>query len=157
MIDPVRQTIAGTLKREADFVAEHAARDLIQRWSEGLASRKPGAGEPGAAGLQGGTEGPSNADELMRMMQAGYQKLGGVVALSVLVDEPGLIVDDMRWLDRMFGERNMHPAVSSWQDLLLEAYVQACGAVLNDEESRLVRDVVDRAANALHRNERLEA
>ena len=157
MLDPVRRSITQTLQREVDYVAEHATRELMQRWSMAMSGDRPAGVEQAMAGLQGGLEGPQNADELVSMVEAGYRKLGGVVALSVLVDEPGLIADDMHWLERMFGARKLHPEAPAWQDLLLDAYVQACGSVLAEDQVEIVRDVVGRAATALHRNERLEA
>jgi hypothetical protein len=68
-----------------------------------------------------------------------------VVALSVLTDEPGLIADDMRWLARMFGARNLSPDTGNWAAVLLRTYVEACDTVLPGDASATVRDVVERA------------
>ena len=107
------------------------------------------AGPGIAPGSSAGAHGAYTAAGLAEMMRNGYERLGPVVALSVLTDEPGLIADDMRWLARMFAARDMHLGGDDWAAVLLRTYVDACASVLPAGSSGPVRDVVERAISIL--------
>ncbi len=150
MVEPGRLNIARLLQREADYVASLAAQDLVSKWEM---DRLLGKASPGAyrdtPGLHGKVSGPTSLDEAVRMMQDGYRRLGSVVALSLMVDEPGLIADDLQWLKRMFGARNMEPGGPVWMETLLDSYVRACESVLSDGEVETVRSVTQKALDLI--------
>ncbi len=92
---------------------------------------------------------PVDHDEASAMLQDGFRRLGGVVALGVLVDEPGLIVDDLRWLQRIFSARDIQISGPAWFGNLLAAYIKGAASVLQSGEMLLVSDVVERAMATL--------
>ena len=151
MADSQRAEVCKALEREVAALASVAASSLQQKWSAWLPPlAEDGTAGPGIAlGSSGGAHGPYTAAELAEMMRNGYERLGPVVALSVLTDEPGLIADDMRWLARMFAARDMHMGGDDWAAALLRTYVDACASVLPEGLSGPVRNVVERAISIL--------
>src|SRR5689334_4028500 len=110
MNDADRRKVTEALQRDVDRIADAA----VSEARAGFVSR-PGNGP-----------GWSPAPEALR---EGFVHLGGTVALAVLVDEPGLIADDLSWLRRMMGARGMQldpPTI----DLLFQSYLDACSSIL---------------------------
>ncbi|MBF6612005.1 MAG: hypothetical protein IVW55_02640 [Chloroflexi bacterium] len=150
MSDSERYKIAKTLQREATYVAQLAEKNFAENASVNASVPAYTMGAFGdIPGLEGSVHGPVDRDEVRAMMQDGFRRLGGVVALSVLVDEPGLIVDDLQWLARIFSARQMEIRDPMWFDDLLTAYVKGAAAVLQSGDVPLVAGVVERAMAAL--------
>lgn len=143
-----RVKIATTLQKQSDVVALRSSQLLFARWGENTQMGSTAATRPVSI-PQNGAKGAEDRDELSGMMRDGFRRLGGVIALSVMVDEPGLIVDDMQWLKRLFGARRFTPPDPGWISLLLASYVEATGTVLAPEEVESVRAVAGRALDQL--------
>jgi hypothetical protein len=151
MPDSQRAEVSKALEREVATLANVAASSLQEKWSAWLPPlAEDGTAGPGTAtGSSGGAHGAYTAAELAEMMRNGYERLGPVVALSVLTDEPGLIADDMRWLARMFAARDMHLGGDDWAAVLLRTYADTCDSMLPEGLSGPVRDVIERAISIL--------
>lgn len=150
MVDAQKIEVARAIQRESDKLAAMSARLLAQSFAQHFAGGQQGqppatAPEHDPTGLAGNERGPQNADEMIEMARNGFVRLGSVLALSVMVDEPGLIADDMRWLTRLFGARNVGMPTPGWLSLLLRTYADACDAVLTPEMSAQARDMVERS------------
>src|SRR4051794_10488922 len=126
MNDTGRRRTTETLQRELDHIAEAAtARLLSQMGSSGF----PGTGLPSKSGDSSGAHGKAerseSPNEAFHMVREGFVRLGGVLSLSVLVDEPGLLADDLDWLARMMGARSMRLGAPMLA-LLMSSFIDAC-------------------------------
>src|SRR5438045_511556 len=83
-----RRKITEALLRENDSVAEAAASEAGARFTSQLSNG-------------------SLRSTLPDMLNEGFIHLGGALSLGVLVDEPGLLADDLDWLRRMLGVHGM--------------------------------------------------
>src|SRR5437016_4491725 len=129
MNDADRRRIAEALQRENDSVARAAASEANARFTSPL----------GHGSLR---------SQLPDLLREGFAHLGGALSLSVLVDEPGLLADDLDWLVRMLLARGMNldpPMI----DLLLQSYLDACSTILEAEEIEALRDLIDRAKGCI--------
>ena len=149
MSDVDRRKVTGVLQREADRITLDATAHFETR----MRGDTPGEGITFPfAGQSGGhvvTEVAAGPDEARSMLREGFQRLGGVVSLAVLVDEPGLIADDLQWLKRMLGARKMLFDYSVMFDLLLDSYLQACMPLLSPPEIGVIRDSFAQAKDLL--------
>jgi hypothetical protein len=156
MDDANRRRITETLQREADRIAEVGASEararIISQVSNGsLRSQAAGIGDR-AVGRQrsphqqAGTR--DSRSPLPDLLKEGLAQMGGALSLGVLVDEPGLLADDLHWLRRMLGARGMQldPPVI---DLLLRSYLDACSSFLDAEEIEALDDLIARAKGRL--------
>lgn len=138
--------ITKTLRREAAFIAQLAARELASQVGPGSLPEAMALDVPdGEIPLSGRVSGLDSMDEVALMVQEGFQRFSHVVALSVLVDEPGLIADDLYWLKRLYTARQLRLGDMAALQGMVQAYVGACALVLDDSEHRIVQDVVARA------------
>jgi hypothetical protein len=146
MTDAERHNITTTLQDDANPIARGAALIFFGRMNELIAAGQhsplPFREVKGGHGLIVEDAGP---DEAMRMVQEGFARLGGVVALAVLVDEPGLIADDMHWLKRMLGARQQNINYAIMFDMLLQSYVEACSQFVEEDQVAVIEDTVRRA------------
>lgn len=133
--DPHRHKAIVELERQADLIAQDASETLMAVWSDTISGLPTRTSEP--------------VDEAFLMMKDGFKRLGEVVRFALLVDEPDLIVDDMLWLKRMFGERQIVPGPPNWDTMLLEAYLNACLPHLGEAQQILIQDLVSKAVAAL--------
>jgi hypothetical protein len=83
------------------------------------------------------------------MVVDGFRRLGNVVAVSVLVDEPGLIADDLMWLERMGRALALPLGDREYVQRLVHTYVSACALVLGGDDLRYVEDITERALRLL--------
>jgi hypothetical protein len=147
MTDHDRAEVCKTLQREADTLANLAAASLEQKWMHQFAAVH--ASESAERGAQTGPGDRANhardVEQMSSSMREGFVRLGSVVALSVLVDEPGLIADDIYWLTRMFGARQLAFNGDDWAADLLHSYTDACASLLPDTMCAPVRESVERA------------
>jgi hypothetical protein len=148
MSDP-RHNVVKALQQHAGTIARDASSDLRIEWSAIFSVPQTASSVPDASGLEGSQVPLEAGDEMLGMMRNGFTHLGGVVGMSVLVDEPGLIIEDMQWLKRMFGARQMVPPIQDWDGLLLRTYAEACRSCLAPEEMVLLQDIIDRAISTL--------
>jgi hypothetical protein len=147
MTDDRRKALLAEMQRRNDEIAEAAAQRVVRAWQSALVAH--GAPSSAADMVAVRTTPPATAERVAEMVVDGFKRLGPVVGLSVLADEPGLIVDDMAWLRRAFGTRNMVPPVPGWEAQLLRAYEAACSEFLPPENSTLIHDVIERAVAEL--------
>jgi hypothetical protein len=147
MTDHDRAEVCKTLQRESDTLANLAAASLEQKWMHQFASVH--ASDSAGRGVQTGRgarpDSAQNVDELTSMLREGFVRLGRVISLSVLVDEPGLIADDIHWLARMFGARQIAFNEDDWAAELLRSYTDACASLLPDTMCASVRESIERA------------
>jgi hypothetical protein len=141
MPDDHSKALMERLRSHNEEIAQVAARQVITGF------------QPVDAGRRGGEPGPEREapDRTAELVLGGFRRLGPVVGLSVLADEPALIIDDIAWLRRAFAVRNMVPAVPGWEARLLEAYAVACCHVLPEQDCSAIRETLRRAASALTR------
>ena len=129
MNDAARRKITEALQRENDSVAEAAASEANARFISPLSN----------GCLQ---------STLPDLLKEGFVHLGGALSLGVLVDEPGLLADDLDWLRRMLGARSVQ-LDPPMLDLLVQSYLDACASFLGAEEIEAFADLVARAKGRL--------
>jgi hypothetical protein len=149
MADDERKALLTRIQRHNDEIARAAARRVLGTWERTLVSRSWPSTAADASTTR--TSSSASTERVAEMVFDGFRRLGPVIGLSVLADEPRLIVDDMAWLRRAFDARNMAPKIPGWESELLRAYVAACSDFLQPAECSVVRDIVDRAAAELSR------
>src|SRR3954454_7035915 len=144
MVDVTRRKTTETLQRDLDRIAAEAAAGFMSRLGDAAVAVDfaPMLGRSAVA--HGRARPPDNSDEAFHMVREGFARLGGVLSLCVLVDEPGPLADDLDWLRRMLGARSM-PLGPQLLDLLMTSYLEACFPFLQPVELDLVRDQVTRA------------
>ncbi len=151
MPEPSHRRIADTLQRNVDYIATCAAESLgtlaPEQWGRAAqeVAREPIPSGRHRAGLGGEVTIPPTQDEAAMMIVDGFRRLGKVVAVSVLVDEPGLIADDLTWLEHMFGSLGLTRMDSTFVQHLARTYVSACGNVLSGDDLLAVETLVERA------------
>jgi hypothetical protein len=147
MTDERNRALLAQIQRHNDEIAEAATRRVLFAWEAALLAR----GAPAIADDAPPAEVKRLAtpERIAEMVVNGFKRLGPVVGLSVLTDEPGLIVDDMAWLQRAFTSRGMLPGMPGWEAQLLKAYAAACCEVLPDEDCAPIRRALDHAIVAL--------
>ena len=156
MNDAGRRKITEALQRENDSVAEAAASEararIISQVSNGsLRSQAAGIGDR-AVGRQrsphqqAGTR--DSRSPLPDLLKEGFVHLGGALSLGVLVDEPGLLADDLDWLRRMLGVHGMQLDLPLL-DVLARSYLDACSSFLDAEEIEALDDLIARAKGRL--------
>lgn len=148
MTDQERAEVCKLIQREADKLASHASRTLEQMWLANLTGRPAAETVPESAAsrpdLPGKPDTAPKADELTAMLRDGFVRLGSVIALSVLVNEPGLITEDLLWLSRMFSARNISVG-GDWTADLLRTYAAACADVLPAASCEPIRETIEAA------------
>ncbi|HET9494848.1 MAG TPA: hypothetical protein VFR15_11515 [Chloroflexia bacterium] len=144
MTDDRRKSLLAELQRRNDEIAEVAAQRVVRAWESALIAQGAPSHAADMAAVR--TAPPATAERVAEMVVDGFKRLGPVVGLSVLAEEPGLIVDDMTWLHRAFSTRNMAPPIPGWEAQLLRAYESACSDILPAEDCTLIHDVIERAA-----------
>ena len=75
-----------------------------------------------------------------------FVRLGGVLAMAVLVDEPDLVVDELKWLQH-FHPRSFEPP-ANYRSLLTSTYMRACTSLLSSDELAVLADLVQRVDGA---------
>ncbi|MEO8288334.1 MAG: hypothetical protein ABI670_18070 [Chloroflexota bacterium] len=148
MID-TRHNVVKALQQYGNAIARDACSDLRLEWTALLPVPRSEGRASSTNGVDGISRLVATSDEALSMMRNGFTYLGGVVGMSVLVDEPGLIIEDMQWLKRMFGARQMVPETHDWDGLLLRTYAGACRSCLAPEEMDLLQDIIERAIASL--------
>ena len=148
-----RPKINLALQRESQTIARAATQTLLPYMERAL--------EPVRASSS--VRGPGNQvshwtdpDELASSMEEGFRRLGALVGFSVLVDEPGLIADDLLWLRDLFRARGVRKLSQGWIENIVHVYVSACANVLGEGELRLVRETTGRALALLNEREQAE-
>ena len=141
--DERQKSLLAEIRQHNEEIAHAASRRVIGSWSRARNTRAERASREAriAPDVQ--------VERLAEMANDGFKRLGPVIGLSVLADEPGLILDDMAWLRRAFATRNVAPPAPDWEVQLLEAYAAACDEVLSARHTAAIHDIVDRAAASL--------
>lgn len=122
MPDAVRKRIAELLRREDLPLAREAARLFLQREDLG-------------APVSGGDR--NESDEAQAVLSDSFQRMASVVALSIQVDEPRLLSEELQWLARTLSGRFLADSVSQ-VDLLSLSFTGACTRSLSHEECNLI-------------------
>lgn len=148
MIDHFRTQVSKTLEREANTLANVATATLAQRWISHAVAPTSSFPAP-TSGLSEGNSPSWNRDELNSILRDGFVWLGSVIGLSIVVDEPGLIADDVRWLTRMFGARQISINSEAWVEELLHSYATACETTLPAEMCAPVHESIKDALQLL--------
>ncbi len=155
MDEAYRHRITGILQSEAEVIALAATAIFTSDWVKAVGSESTPPFIFQEAPSQETTDAhdrlraTQNLGEIQYMIRDGYVRLGGVIALSVFTDQPGLIADDLRWLRQMFSARNIPVPFPAMFEVLLRSYVRACAKVLGPEEVRIVTGTVERAREIL--------
>ncbi len=122
MPDAVRKRIAELLRREDVPLAREAARLFLERVDLGNT-------------VSGGVR--NESDEAHAILSDSFQRLASVVALSLQVDEPRLLSEELQWLAGTLEGR--FPADTVPQvDLLSRSFTGACTRSLSHEECSLL-------------------
>jgi hypothetical protein len=153
MPDARGKKIGGLLRREAVAVARDAARLFVHQLhvdAQSLAA--PAEGGPAATSLVVVDGSP---DEAEAILADGFQKLTGVVALSLQVGEPRLVSEELQWLDMSIGARFEAVYGASDLDRLIDAYSGACRQYLSDDDSDILTDWLAQARSGLAETEPL--
>ena len=155
MLQPDGRRIADVLQRNfLSYIAESAAKALgplsLQEWATAPQTAVRTYAE---AAPYGDAPAPRSQDEATRMIVDGFRRLGNVVSVSVLVDEPGLIADDLMWLERMGSALALPLGDRTYVERLVHTYVSACGLVLDGDDLKQVENIVERALAMLHVDE----
>jgi hypothetical protein len=129
-----RRRLTTKLEAERGIIAERAARLLVDSWS----SRRPRDESLTPSN-------PATAAEALGMFEEAFRQMGGVLSLSVLVDEPQLLTDDMQWARRMLEAREIPLSDREWMGVFLGAFVRAAEGSLTPREIAAVQHQVDRA------------
>lgn len=137
MTDPHRTHIYNALERESYTLANLAATTLEQQWLPHLSTYPSQA--------SGRLQKTVVQDDLRSMLRDSFLWIGSVTALSILVDEPGLIAEDAHWHVKMFGVQNMSHNYADWIEDLLRTYANACATVLPETTYSSVHDTIERA------------
>jgi hypothetical protein len=145
-----RSKLNRVLQRESQRVARAATETLLPYMERAL---MPVRASNARGGLEGRASISTDPDEMALMMEDGFRRLGALVGFSVLVDEPGLIADDLIWLRDMLGGRGVRKLSHGWLENMMHVYVGACANVLDEEELRMVRETTERALALLHERE----
>ena len=147
-----RRRIAETLQREFDRIAEAGATRFLSQLSSGsLRLQGPGtrdrvAGRHRSPHQQAGIRAPQYP--ISDLLKEGLTQVVGTFSLGVLVDEPGVLADDLDWLRRMLGARGIH-LDPTMLDLLLRSYLDACSSLLEPQDIEALDDLVARAKGRL--------
>lgn len=143
MADSDIRKIADILQRNASYLAGVAARSLVPNLPAPWDGSKSVDTQVQATGLTGQESPPWGQDEVASMVQSGMMRFGKVLALSILVEEPGLLADDLKWLVDMFKPRAALMANRAWLDRLSQAYVAACEPLLDTGQLKVVTQTVE--------------
>src|SRR3954453_15834442 len=148
MVDVTRRKTTETLQRDLDRIAAEAAAGFMSRLGDAAVAVDfaPMLGRSAVA--HGRARPPDNSDEALHMVREGFARLGGVLSLCVLVDEPGPLADDLDWLRRMLGARSMQVG-APMIELLMRSYIEACSRFLGPGEVDLLQDQIGRAMNIM--------
>lgn len=136
------QRVAAVLRREEAVIARSATQLL---YSQSALSEEGAEAGSSAVRLGMNEVGAGGGDETEEMASEGFRRLGRVVALSLLVDEPRLISDDIGWLVRLTGSSSLPESDPSWFKRLLTAYLQACEPFLHGDEWHALMEVVEKS------------
>jgi hypothetical protein len=145
MKDTARRKITETLQRDLDRIADVAAARLMSQLGDSGLRDSWGLSNSGdVSGSRGQVVSKGSPDEGLYIIKEGFARFGGVLSLSVLVDEPGLIADDLDWLVRMMGAMSMQlgaPTVA----LLTTSYIDACSNFMESGDVDILNDQIARA------------
>lgn len=131
MPDADRKQISDLLRRNEARIAREAARLFARR-------AQPGHDSYGAT-----------SDEAEAILADGFQRLAGVVALSLQVDEPRLVSEELQWLEWNVGARFDTVPAAPHLDLLADCFSEACRNSLTTEDCDLLREVFAQARAGL--------
>ncbi|MDQ3706071.1 MAG: hypothetical protein M3437_12745 [Chloroflexota bacterium] len=133
MPEAVRKHIAELLRREDVPLAREAARLFLQRAD---------LGTPAAGGVR------TESDEVQAILSDSFQRLASVVALSLQVDEPRLLSEELQWLAGSLAGRFPADSVPP-VDLLSRSFTGACTRSLSYEECNLLEQWFSQARSAM--------
>ncbi|MEA2575757.1 MAG: hypothetical protein QOH93_3055 [Chloroflexia bacterium] len=133
MPDAARKRISDFLRREATPLAREAARLFLQQVD--LGTRVSPAGD--------------KADEAQAILEDSFKRLAGVVALGIQVDEPGLVSEELQWLERATGAQVANNVEPPLLDLLVCSFEAACSRPLSAEDRDLLGQLLSQARSGL--------
>ncbi len=134
MPDAARKRISDLLRRDDALIAREAAR-LFARHIHLLGESSPGA--------------ESRRDEAGAILADSFQRLCGVVALSLRVEEPLLVSEELQWLERSVGAQFETPPGTSPIDLLIDSFSGACHKLLSGDDCVMLDEVLVQARSGL--------
>ncbi|MDQ5826315.1 MAG: hypothetical protein M3441_19145 [Chloroflexota bacterium] len=133
MPEAVRKRIAELLRREDVPLAREAARLFLQHAE---------LGAPASGGAR------NASDEAQAILSDSFQRLASVVALSLQVDEPRLVSEELQWLTATLGGRFGADPVPR-VDLLSRSFTGACIGSLSPEECNLLEQWFSHARSGM--------
>lgn len=133
MPDATRKRIAELLRQQNVPLARDAARLFLQH-------AELGAPAPRGVGAE--------SDEAQAIVGDSFQRLASVVALSLQVDEPRLLSEELQWLAETLGARFRADSLSQ-PDLLSRSFIGACSTSLSKEECDVLADWFSHARSGM--------
>ena len=149
MTEDRRTKLCDILQRRNDEIAAAAAERVWSDWEPALVGSSVSSSADSGGMPSDGVPRPTTPAKALDMIINGFQHLGPVIGLCIIAEEPGVVVDSIQWLRRMFTARGMSPEKHGWEAGILEAYAAACCGLLNEAECAIVKDAVARTIAAL--------
>jgi hypothetical protein len=153
MPEAARKRIADQLRRGALAVARDAARLFLQQLQ--LDAQTSAAAVEGAPAATSLVLGQGRSDEAEAILADGFERLVGVVALSLLVDEPRLVSEELQWLDSSVGTRFEGVPGATDLDRLVASFAGACRLFLGSDDGDILDDWLAQARSGLNETEPL--
>jgi hypothetical protein len=148
-----RKRIGDLLRQQAPAIARDAAGLFLQQLQ--LDAQTLAAGVEGAPATTSLVLPVGGSDEAEAILADSFQRLLGVLALSLLVDEPGLASEELQWLDRSVGARFEGVPGASGPERLIDALSGACRHFLGSDDSDLLDAWLAQARSGLNETEPL--
>lgn len=151
MPEAPRKRIGDQLRREAPAIARDAASLFLQQLHLDA--------QTSASGVEGGPAATSlvlaegRSDEAEAILADSFERLTGVMALSLLVDEPRLVSEELLWLDRTVGTRFEGVPGTSGPDRLIDSLSGACRRLIGSDDSDIIDDWLAQARSGLNETE----
>ncbi len=139
------------LRRDETVIAREAARLFIQQVRSGSEGWRGGPPVPGGSSSASTASVPAvgSADEAEAIVADSFQRLTSVVALSLQVEEPRLVSEELQWLERSVGAHFANAPRADYLGLLQGSFSAACRTSLSDEHCRALEELLAQARSGL--------
>lgn len=151
MPEAPRKRIGDQLRREAPAIARDAASLFLRQLQLDVqTSAAQVEGAPAATSL---VLAEGRSDEAEAILADSFERLTSVMALSLLVDEPRLVSEELQWLDRTVGTRFEGVPGTSGPDRLIDSLSGACRRLISSEDSDIIDVWLAQARSGLNETE----
>jgi hypothetical protein len=153
MPEAALKKIGDLLRREAPAIARDAASLFLQQLH--LDAQTSAAAVEGAPAATSLVPAEGKSDEAEAILADSFERLTGVMALSLLVDEPRLLTEELQWLDRSVSTRFEGVPGATGLERLIDSLSGACRQVLGSDDSDILADWLAQAHAGLNETEPL--